>query len=76
MQKVLNSARDSHLGSEAHHNGNALINEGNLKTKKARENKEAELRKHIVTLNSLKRRMATKIVAGTLKVEDQVPLDI
>lgn len=47
-----------------------LIDERDLKTKKARMNKEIELNKHTATVNHLKKKLASQIVNKTLKVED------
>ena len=49
---------------------NSLIDERSVKTKKARQNKEAELRKHTITVNNLKRKLAKQIVSKTSKIEE------
>jgi len=48
----------------------SLIDEKALKTKKARMNKEVELKNHTLTVNSLKRKLAKQIVNKTLKIEE------
>lgn len=65
-REQLFASKDSHsltrIQRSAHHQSaqpvNSLIDERSVKTKKARQNKEAELRKHTITVNNLKRKLA------------------
>ena len=47
-----------------------------LKSKKARLTKEIELKKHIHTVNNLKKKIAKQIVNKTLNLEEFKKLDL
>ena len=49
---------------------NSLIDEKMLKSKKARMNKDAELKKHIISVHNLKRKLAKQIVNKTANIEE------
>ena len=55
---------------------NSLVDEKSLKSKQARLNKEQELRKHKVTVESLKKSLAKQIVNKTLNIEEFKQLTI
>ena len=49
---------------------NELINEKNIKKSKARQSKQAELKKHVATYNDLKDRLANNLIDHNIKIED------
>ena len=49
---------------------NSLVNEKNIKKSKARQAKQAELKKHVATYNDLKDRLANNLIDHKIKVEE------